>query len=89
MNFKDVAATPNNPKWKNMISRNKPLYSRGNDIRSEFERDYTRIIHSTAYRRLKHKTQVFFSPENDHICTRIEHVNHVDSISYTIANNLK
>ena len=88
MNFRDVAATPNNPKWKNMISRSKPLYSRGNDIRSEFERDYTRIIHSTAYRRLKHKTQVFFSPENDHICTRIEHVNHVDSISYTIANNL-
>ncbi len=88
MDFKNVAATPNNPKWENMISRKVPLYSRGNDIRSDFERDYTRIIHSTAYRRLKHKTQVFFSPENDHICTRIEHVNHVDSISYTIANNL-
>ena len=57
-------------------------------MRSEFERDYTRIIHSTAYRRLKHKTQVFFSPENDHICTRIEHVTHVESISYTIAKNL-
>ena len=88
MSFEEVSATQNNPKWENMISRKNPLYSRGNDIRSEFERDYTRIIHSTAYRRLKHKTQVFFSPENDHICTRIEHVNHVDSISYTIANYL-
>ena len=88
MDFSKVAATESNPKWKNMISRQEALYSRGNDIRSEFERDYTRIIHSTAYRRLKHKTQVFFSPENDHICTRIEHVNHVDSISYTIANYL-
>ena len=37
---------------------------------------------------MKHKTQVFFSPTNDHICTRIEHVNNVESISYTIANAL-
>lgn len=37
---------------------------------------------------MKHKTQVFFSPQNDHICTRIEHVNHVESISYTIAHYL-
>ena len=58
------------------------------DTRNDFERDYTRIIHSNSYRRLKHKTQVFFSPDNDHICTRIEHVTHVDSISYTIANYL-
>ena len=37
---------------------------------------------------MKHKTQVFFSPENDHICTRIEHVMHVESVSYTIAKYL-
>ena len=83
--FKDYAANENNSKWKNMIKREKELYSRNNDIRSEFGRDYTRIIHCNAYRRLKHKTQVFFSPDNDHICTRIEHVTHVESISYTIA----
>ena len=77
-----------NENWNNMISRISPLYSRNNDIRSEFGRDYTRILHSNAYRRLKHKTQVFYSPQNDHICTRIEHVNHVESISYTIANYL-
>ncbi len=86
--FKNVCANENNPKWNNIISRDTPLYSRNNDIRSEFERDFTRIVHSNAYRRLKHKTQVFYSPQNDHICTRIEHVNHVESISYTIAHYL-
>lgn len=86
--LKGYAATEENPKWNNMIKRQVDLYSRNNDIRSEFERDYTRIIHSTAYRRMKHKTQVFFSPENDHICTRIEHVMYVESISYTIAKYL-
>lgn len=82
------SANIENNKWEHIISRTSPLYSRNNDIRSDFERDYTRIIHSNAYRRLKHKTQVFFSPQNDHICTRIEHVNHVESISYTIAHYL-
>ena len=86
--FNSEVTSPNNPKWENAISRKTPLYTRKNDIRSAFERDYTRILHCNAYRRLKHKTQVFFSPKNDHICTRIEHVNHVESISYTIANYL-
>ena len=86
--LKVVSAKPENEKWNNMISRQNELYKRTNDMRSEFERDYTRIIHSSAYRRLKHKTQVFFSPTSDHVCTRIEHVNHVESISYTIAKYL-
>ncbi len=86
--FKNCAANENNPNWENIIARECPLYHRDTDIRSEFERDYTRIIHSNSYKRLKHKTQVFFSPENDHICTRIEHVTHVESISYSIANYL-
>ena len=86
--FQMVAATESNLKWDSMVSRAAPLYGRENDVRSEFGRDYTRILHSTAYRRLKHKTQVFFSPQNDHICTRIEHVNHVESVSFSIANFL-
>ena len=86
--FEKYSANPENPNWKNYIKRETPLYPRNNDIRNDFERDYTRIIHINAYRRLKHKTQVFFSPENDHICTRIEHVTHVESISYTIAKYL-
>ena len=86
--FISVSANPNNSKWNNIVSRITPLYSRANDVRSEFERDFNRIIHSNAYKRLKHKTQVFFSPQNDHICTRIEHVNLVESISYTLAHYL-
>ena len=83
--LKKYAANEKNINWNNLIKREKNLYKRDHDIRSEFERDYTRIIHCNGYRRLKHKTQVFFSPENDHICTRIEHVTHVESVSYTIA----
>ena len=86
--FEKEAGNENNIKWENIIKRQTPLYKRNNDIRSEFERDYTRIIHSLAYRRMKHKTQVYFSPQNDHICTRIEHVSHVESISHTIAKCL-
>jgi len=86
--FLNERAFEQNPKWNNMISRKAKLYTRNNDIRTDFERDYTRIIHSLGFRRMKHKTQVFFSPDNDHICTRIEHIIHVESISYTIAKYL-
>lgn len=88
LKFSSVAATPSNPNWNNLISRRDELYKKENDVRSEFERDYDRIIYCNAYRRLKHKTQVFFLPKNDHICTRIEHVNNVDATSYTIAKAL-
>jgi len=88
LKFSSVAATPSNPTWNNLISRKDELYKKENDVRSEFERDYDRIIYCNAYRRLKHKTQVFFLPKNDHICTRIEHVNNVDATSYTIAKAL-
>lgn len=86
--FQDVAATIDNPNWEILISRQNQLYSREDDIRSPFARDYTRVLHSMAYRRLKHKTQVFFNIDNDHICTRMEHVSHVDSVSSTIAKEL-
>lgn len=88
LKFIEVAARPNKEKWEKAISRLNPMYRRADDIRSEFERDYDRIIHSNAYRRLKRKTQVFFATSNDHICTRIEHVNLVSSISNTIAKTL-
>lgn len=58
------------------------------DLRGDFFRDQTAIIHATPFRRLKHKTQVFFSPQNDHICTRIEHVLHVSTIATTICKGL-
>ena len=66
----------------------KRIYPRTEDIRGCFFRDLTAIIHSYPYRRLKHKTQVFFAPHNDHICTRMEHVMHVATISVTICKAL-
>ena len=86
--FQKLATFPNNANWDLLISRQDELYSRPDDIRSPFARDYTRILHSMVYRRLKHKTQVFFNIDNDHICTRMEHVAHVESVSSTIAKSL-
>lgn len=86
--FTREAATPENPNWNQLVRRQNELYSRTDDVRSPFARDYTRILHSMAYRRLKHKTQVFFNINNDHICTRMEHVSHVESVSSTIAKSL-
>lgn len=64
------------------------IRNREPDLRGDYFRDQTAIIHSTPFRRLKHKTQVFFSPQNDHICTRIEHVLHVSTIATTICKGL-
>lgn len=86
--FVDFAMTEKNPKYQNAISRQNSIYKKSDDLRSDFERDYHRILYSNAYRRLKHKTQVFFATNNDHICTRIEHVNHVSSAGETIAKYL-
>jgi len=83
--FAAEATVEGSSKWDAAIHREYDLYKRENEIRSPFARDYTRILHCTAYRRLKHKTQVFFATTNDHVCTRIEHVNHVNSVSKTIA----
>src|SRR5574344_117771 len=57
-------------------------------LRTEFQRDRDRIIHSKAFRRLKHKTQVFFSPTNDHFRTRMTHTLEVSQIARTIARAL-
>ena len=61
---------------------------REEDSRGPYYRDTTAIIHSSPFRRLKHKTQVFFAPSNDHICTRMEHVLHVASIASSICRPL-
>jgi len=57
-------------------------------IRSAYERDMGRIIFSQSFRRLRHKTQVFFNPLNDHICSRIEHVIYVNYIATIIGRAL-
>ena len=57
-------------------------------VRSMYERDGNRILYSEEFRRLRHKTQVFFNAKNDHICTRMEHVLYVNAISNTIGRTL-
>jgi dGTPase len=59
------------------------------DVRPAFQRDRDRIVHSKAFRRLKHKTQVFFAPAGDHYRTRLTHTLEVSQIARTIAKVLR
>lgn len=68
-------------------TRDKPLDKC--PIRTEFQRDRDRIIHCKSFRRLKHKTQVFIDPEEDHYRTRLTHTLEVSQISRTIARALR
>ena len=58
------------------------------DLRTCFQRDRDRILHSKAFRRLKHKTQVFLSPFDDHFRTRLTHTLEVSQIARTISRAL-
>ncbi|MEA3226616.1 MAG: dNTP triphosphohydrolase [Planctomycetota bacterium] len=57
-------------------------------FRTEFQRDVHRIIYSQSFRRLRHKTQVFYFPQNDHVSTRMDHVRFVASAARTVARCL-
>lgn len=86
--FKEVALVEGHRNWANAIKRLKEKKLKSDEIRTAFDRDANRILHSASYSRLKDKTQVFFHADNDRICTRIEHINHVSSVSSTIARFL-
>ena len=61
------------------------FYEKKSQLRGPFQRDRDRIVHSTAFRRLKHKTQVFVNTSSDHYRTRITHSLEVAQISRTLA----
>ena len=65
-----------------------PEEPRMEDVRTVFQRDTDKIVHSKAFRRLMHKTQVFLSPEGDHYRTRMTHTIEVSRIARTIAKGL-
>jgi dGTPase len=74
---------------KSARSRGRLRPEREDDVRPAFQRDRDRIIHSKAFRRLKHKTQVFFAPRGDHYRTRLTHTLEVSQIARTIAKVLR
>jgi dGTPase len=73
---------------KSRFSRGRLKWEEPCPIRTDFQRDRDRIIHSKAFRRLKHKTQVFIAPLGDHYVTRLTHTLEVSQIARTISRAL-
>ena len=68
-----------------LVSKGRLYREKKTDLRNDFQRDRDRIIHSTAFRRLKHKTQVFVNTSGDHFRTRITHSLEVSQIARTLS----
>ncbi len=73
---------------KSSLSHGRLAYEEPDPVRTAFQRDRDRIIHSKAFRRLKHKTQVFIAPLGDHYVTRLTHTLEVSQLARTIARAL-
>ena len=73
---------------KSLNSKGRVVLESSPQMRGEYQRDRDRIIHTNAFRRLKHKTQVFIAPSGDHYVTRLTHTLEVAQIGRTIARAL-
>ena len=75
--------------WASLSSSSiRDIVEEKSDMRTEFQRDRDRIIHSNSFKRLKQKTQVFIAPPGDHYMTRLTHTLEVAQIGRTIARAL-
>lgn len=74
---------------KSKLSRGRKISEKPCPLRTDFQRDRDRILYSGSFRRLKHKTQVFFSPDDDNYRTRMTHTLEVSQVSRTIAKALR
>ncbi len=84
--YKEIHLKSYATKSQNSIGR--IFYEKENSIRSPYQRDRDRIVHSSSFRRLKHKTQVFVNTEGDHYRTRLTHSMEVSQIARTLARSL-
>ena len=75
--------------WRSRDSKGRLTPVSDDPHRCPYERDYHRVLYSLAFRRLRNKTQVFYHPANDHLCTRMEHSLQVAAIASTICERLK
>jgi dGTPase len=73
---------------RSALARGRARPETPSEVRSEFQRDRDRVIHTNSFRRLKHKSQVFVAPQGDHFTTRLTHVIEVAQVGRTIARAL-
>ena len=86
--FEKDAMTPGNPNWAKAVQRYSSIETKENEIRSDFERDRNRIMHTEGFDRMRFKAQVFPVCENDMVSTRSSHVLQVSDIARNISKKL-